>query len=668
LYSGEQFDSKIGQQYLRQRYYDPATGRFNRLDPFFGDVSDPQSLHKYTYTHGDPVNMTDPSGLFGVGGVSVSISISGAMSGVQAYAAYGVRKIACGALSGAVVGSILGALLEAVKHADMAVNGNNIDPTDMSLNIVVGALQGAQEGMISGAADAAKELASLNWSGKYDQVKGLLELNKTAEKIISLYGQGKYFEATFVGISTIIEIGFGPKLNSLFCFVNDTTVMLDTGEISGSEAVTVIERQIETIRSQYGGVVTSIMIIVVSGLLIQSRRNRKQNPDRSYQKNITIFSKNDQENKNEFVPDNINTNRNTNTDEIIRIENSAANHNHQSQIRSYLVTSGLLIILMGLVLFLWNSYRMPSIDNTVVHTILKPVTHSVPSGIRFAKIQDVQVGERAIGINPEITDSERSAFLPDPEPTTWRKLTLEMIKSDGKRLDITLLRPLVWLEESQADIGATIYLDLPEMGAQGFAKVRNIEPCPPIKRGKGNVITGTFHHEAANTIDIHVEGLSKPIGCTDNHPFWSVARNEFVEAGKLLPGEELQLYSGQTTKIVQIFPRQGSEQVHNLEVMNEHVYRVTDVGILAHNMCAKINIHPSILGNPFTGKLAPYQAYKHLKDHHGIDPNVASVRLHNINERNQMNANDDVAIGRTGDVYDPNTGEWLGSLTNSASD
>jgi RHS repeat-associated protein len=64
LYSGEQFDSKIGQQYLRQRYYDPATGRFNRLDPFFGNVSDPQSLHKYLYTHADPMNGIDPSGLY----------------------------------------------------------------------------------------------------------------------------------------------------------------------------------------------------------------------------------------------------------------------------------------------------------------------------------------------------------------------------------------------------------------------------------------------------------------------------------------------------------------------------------------------------------------------------------------------------------------------------
>jgi RHS repeat-associated protein len=76
LYSGEQFDSKIGQQYLRQRYYDPATGRFNRLDPFFGHLNDPQSLHKYLYTHNDPVNGIDPSGLeFSVSGMMTSVGL-----------------------------------------------------------------------------------------------------------------------------------------------------------------------------------------------------------------------------------------------------------------------------------------------------------------------------------------------------------------------------------------------------------------------------------------------------------------------------------------------------------------------------------------------------------------------------------------------------------------
>jgi RHS repeat-associated protein len=65
LYSGEMTDQLTGLQYLRARYYNPATGTFNRLDPFAGNFRDPQSLHKYLYTHGDPVNGSDPSGLMG---------------------------------------------------------------------------------------------------------------------------------------------------------------------------------------------------------------------------------------------------------------------------------------------------------------------------------------------------------------------------------------------------------------------------------------------------------------------------------------------------------------------------------------------------------------------------------------------------------------------------
>ena len=63
LYSGE-WTHTDGTQYLRARYYDPASGRFNRLDPFAGNQYDPQSLHKYLYTHANPIMGTDPSGLF----------------------------------------------------------------------------------------------------------------------------------------------------------------------------------------------------------------------------------------------------------------------------------------------------------------------------------------------------------------------------------------------------------------------------------------------------------------------------------------------------------------------------------------------------------------------------------------------------------------------------
>jgi RHS repeat-associated protein len=44
------------------RYYNPSTGRFLSRDPLDGDPTDPQSLHKYLYAGGDPVNRIDPSG------------------------------------------------------------------------------------------------------------------------------------------------------------------------------------------------------------------------------------------------------------------------------------------------------------------------------------------------------------------------------------------------------------------------------------------------------------------------------------------------------------------------------------------------------------------------------------------------------------------------------
>ena len=64
LYSGEHTDQLAGLEYLRARYYNPSTGTFNRLDPFAGNFRDQQSLHKYLYMHGDPVNFNDPTGSF----------------------------------------------------------------------------------------------------------------------------------------------------------------------------------------------------------------------------------------------------------------------------------------------------------------------------------------------------------------------------------------------------------------------------------------------------------------------------------------------------------------------------------------------------------------------------------------------------------------------------
>jgi RHS repeat-associated protein len=67
LYRGERFDALLDAYDLRARLYMPGNGRFLTQDTFAGYALAPQSLHKYTYGHADPVSNTDPSGQMIVG-------------------------------------------------------------------------------------------------------------------------------------------------------------------------------------------------------------------------------------------------------------------------------------------------------------------------------------------------------------------------------------------------------------------------------------------------------------------------------------------------------------------------------------------------------------------------------------------------------------------------
>jgi RHS repeat-associated protein len=83
LFTGEQFDNNLGEYYLRARYYDPGVGRFTARDPFDGWLSDPLSLNKYGYVHGNPVNSIDPTGLFTMTESSAGFSISSIFSAMN---------------------------------------------------------------------------------------------------------------------------------------------------------------------------------------------------------------------------------------------------------------------------------------------------------------------------------------------------------------------------------------------------------------------------------------------------------------------------------------------------------------------------------------------------------------------------------------------------------
>ncbi len=62
LYAGELYDEESGLIYLRARYYDPNDGRFITEDTYKGQVDNPLSLNRYSYSYNNPLRYLDPSG------------------------------------------------------------------------------------------------------------------------------------------------------------------------------------------------------------------------------------------------------------------------------------------------------------------------------------------------------------------------------------------------------------------------------------------------------------------------------------------------------------------------------------------------------------------------------------------------------------------------------
>ena len=62
-FTGQQTDADSGLQYLRARYYDPATGRFISQDREAGSIYSPITQDRYSYTGANPTSRSDPLGM-----------------------------------------------------------------------------------------------------------------------------------------------------------------------------------------------------------------------------------------------------------------------------------------------------------------------------------------------------------------------------------------------------------------------------------------------------------------------------------------------------------------------------------------------------------------------------------------------------------------------------
>ena len=248
-----------------------------------------------------------------------------------------------------------------------------------------------------------------------------------------------------------------------------------------------------------------------------------------------------------------------------------------------------LCFIVGIGMFVKPYFNSPK----TTHTAFKPVAASSSQPrVTTRNIEDCELGQRALGKNP-LRDQVET--LPEPDPETSRKIVVRMDKPSGHRLDIELIRSLAWIKSVGAIEHESFHLSMEEVGAVGDAYVESILPCPPIEKGDGNVITGIFAHEAdpdTRILSVTFSDGTFLKGVTDNHPFWSVDRNDYIAIGDIKEGDWVKTASGliQIVKLDSRFARSG-EMLYNLETHNEHVFQVALAGILVHNSCV---IH----GNP----------------------------------------------------------------------
>ena len=180
-------------------------------------------------------------------------------------------------------------------------------------------------------------------------------------------------------------------------------------------------------------------------------------------------------------------------------------------------------------------------------------------------------------------------------PYTWKWVELEMRKADGSELVMRLRRPHQWFWQTGADsLGQTVWIDLPEMGAQGWATVKRIWPQQLDTRlweehRQGDYaarpITGRFIHQSEDVWDFYFSHSDSAIGATANHPFWSEDQMAWVEVGELALGERVRLHGGETATLSRKVRRPGWHKVYNLEIWRDHNFHVGEGGVLVHNGC-----------------------------------------------------------------------------------
>ena len=204
------------------------------------------------------------------------------------------------------------------------------------------------------------------------------------------------------------------------------------------------------------------------------------------------------------------------------------------------------------------------VEGTPVASGSGPSSRSVP-------IETVRVGDRVL-----TAKGGSSSRAPDDRAVFSLRL-----RQGEAVADIELLRPRAWGPEEGE--GGRVWLDLAELGAEGWAEVLAIR-APEVASGVGRLVTGTFERLSDDVYEVRFSGEAAVLRGTGSHPLYSLDRDAWVQVRDLRLGERLQTAES-AVRVEALEKVRGVHRVYNLEVEGDHEYLVGDAWVRAHNNC-----------------------------------------------------------------------------------
>lgn len=207
-YNGEDTNPVTGLQYLRARYYDTETGRFSTADTYLGNLIEPLTLNRYTYTVNNPVMHADPSGHRAISSLATS-NISALGSAVN-------KKIAAVASTKSTTRNTSSSPFDKLKETFNKIITVNQNVYDANL-----AIQQTQASYICSSAAKAMQSIKKFTCGLAERIQAVQEVqqraNQSVQGVLDQYGAdviekvvlGEYSDKPHTWGSIAVNVGLG---------------------------------------------------------------------------------------------------------------------------------------------------------------------------------------------------------------------------------------------------------------------------------------------------------------------------------------------------------------------------------------------------------------------------------------------------------------------------